>query len=71
METNSQRTISNILNAGYKLGIIRYAENYDKYFKSMLEEKGLTYEMVAEFSYQLIMSKDSPLAEKETITFDD
>ena len=38
-ETNSQRTISNILNAGYKLGIIRYAENYDKYFKSMLEEK--------------------------------
>lgn len=70
-ETNSQRTISNILNAGYKLGIIRYAENYDKYFKSMLEEKGLTYEMVAEFTYQLIMSKDCPLAEKETITFDD
>ena len=31
----------------------------------MLEEKGLTYEMVAEFTYQLIMSKDCPLAEKE------
>ena len=30
METNSQRTISNILNSDYKLGIIRYAENYDK-----------------------------------------
>ncbi|MBQ3161057.1 MAG: LysR family transcriptional regulator [Oscillospiraceae bacterium] len=70
-ETNSQRTISNILNSDYKLGIIRYAENYDKYFKSMLEEKELVYEMIAEFSYRLIMSRDCPLAQKENITFDD
>lgn len=70
-ETNSQRTINNILNHDYKLGIIRYAENYDKYFKTMLEEKGLSYEMVTEFSYSLIMSADSPLAELNEITFDD
>ena len=70
-ETNSQRTINNVLNNDYKLGIIRYAENYDKYFKDLLEEKGLSYEMVAEFSYVLIMSRDNPLAEKETITFED
>lgn len=70
-ETNSKRTISNILNSDYNLGIIRYAENFDKHFKTMLEEKDLTYEMIAEFTYQLIMSKDSPLAKKETITFDD
>lgn len=70
-ETNSQRTISNILNSGYKLGIIRYAENHDKYFKAMLEEKELTYEIVAEFSYRLIMSRDNPLSQKESITFDD
>lgn len=70
-ETNSQRTINNILNHDYKLGIIRYAENFDKYFKSMLEEKALSYEMVTEFSYCLIMSAESPLAKKEEITFDD
>ncbi|MGN0589286.1 MAG: LysR family transcriptional regulator [Ruminiclostridium sp.] len=70
-ETNSQRTITNILNSGYKLGIIRYAEDYDKYFKAMLDEKNLTYETIARFSYQLIMSRNNPLAEKEEITFDD
>lgn len=70
-ETNSKRTIQNILEHDYKLGIIRYAENYDKYFKAMLEEKGLTCELVTEFSYVLIMSGDSPLARKENITFDD
>ena len=70
-ETNSQRTINNMLNHDYKLGIIRYAENYDRYFKSMLEEKGFQYELVTVFTYSLSMSAESPLAKKENITFDD
>ena len=70
-ETNSQRTIHNMINHDYKLGIIRYAENYDKYFKAMLDEKGFEYELVTEFSYSLIMSEDNPLSKKEEITFDD
>ena len=70
-ETNSKRTIQNILEHDYKLGIIRYAENYDKHFKAMLEEKGLAYEMVTEFSYVLIVSKESPLAAKAEVTLDD
>ena len=70
-ETNSQRTILNILEKDYRLGIIRYAENYDAYFKTMLEEKGLGYELVSEFTYSLIMSKESKLAEKDNITFED
>lgn len=70
-ETNSQRTISNIQNHDYGLGIIRYAENYDKYFKAMLEEKGFNYELVAEFQYCLMMSERSPLASLEKIGFDD
>lgn len=70
-ETNSQRTINNILNHDYKLGIIRYAENYDRQFKAMLDEKSLRYEMLAEFSYCLMMSGENPLAKKKEITFDD
>lgn len=70
-ETNSKRTINNILDHDYKLGIIRYAENYDKYFKTMLEEKGLSYELITEFSYRLIMHKDSYLAQIEDVAFDD
>ena len=70
-ETNSKKTIKKLLENEYKLGIIRYSDNYDKYYKDMLEEKGLYYELVAEFSYVLIMSRDNPLAEKETITYDD
>ncbi len=70
-ETNSSKTIKNVVSGDYKLGIIRYAENYDKYFKAMLDEKGLAYEMVAEFSYCLVMNRESPLAELSEIHFSD
>ena len=70
-ETNSKKTIKKLIDGEYKLGIIRYSENYDKYYKTMLEEKGLNCELVAEFSYVLIMSRDNPLAKKEIITYSD
>ncbi len=70
-ETNSMRVIQNILDKGYRLGIIRYAKNYDQYYKTMLDEKGLDYELVAEFRYVLVMRKDSPLSALDNITYED
>ena len=70
-ETNSKKTIKKVIENEYKLGIIRYSESYDKYYKSMLEEKGLSGELIAEFSYVLIMSAENPLAKKEVITYED
>ena len=70
-ETNSQSTIRNILENNYNLGIIRYAEHYDRYFKDMLEEKDICYELVTEFRYHLLMSNENPLAGKQSISFED
>lgn len=70
-ETNSKRAIENILQEDYKLGIIRYKTSYDSYFKTMLREKGLAYEELAEFSYMLVMSEEHPLAYKDNIRLAD
>lgn len=70
-ETNSSRTIKNVLSDEYKLGIVRYADNHDSDFKNMFEEKGLTYEMVSEFHYVLVMQKNCPLASLPEIRFKD
>ena len=70
-ETNSMRTLKNILEDGYKLGIIRYAAQYDKYYKDMLDEKGLAYELICEFRFVLLVSRQSVLATKETVTAED
>ena len=69
-ETNSKKTIKKVLDNEFKLGIIRYAEGYDKQYKSMLDEKGLAYELVAEFSYVLVTSKDSPLAKADSVSYE-
>lgn len=70
-ETNAMRAIKNILEADYKLGIIRYAANYDRNFREMLDERGLAHKLITEFSYKLIMSRSHPLAEKDDIRYDD
>ena len=70
-ETNSMRAIRNILMEDYNLGIIRYASHYDRQFKEMLDEKGFCYEMIAEFHYVLVMSKNSPLARRDPLCFKD
>ncbi len=68
-ETNPYRAIKNILGVNYRLGIIRYASGYDKYFIDTLDEKGLAYELVVQFHYVLIMSRNNPLALKASDTF--
>ena len=70
-ETNPYRAIKNIMEVDYKLGIVRYASGYDKYYAETFEEKGLDYELVVKFHYVLIMNKDNPLAKKKEIHFDD
>lgn len=70
-ETNSMRAIKNILQEDYKLGIVRYAELYDKYYNDMMADKGLVAEYATTFNYVLIFSKESPLAAENDITQDD
>lgn len=41
------------------------------YFTALLAEKHLTRQMVSEFTYRLVMSREHPLAARETITFND
>lgn len=67
-ETNAMRTIKNLLEEEYSLGIIRYAEEYDAYYKNMLDSKEIQYEPVSSFSPQLTVSENSPLATAETIS---
>lgn len=66
-ETNTTQAINNIIKSDYRLGIIRYAENFDNYYKTMLEEKGLASELITEFQYVLLLNKNSPLARQESI----
>ncbi len=70
-ETNSMRTILNVVKEEYDLGIVRYQSTFDKYFTTLFEEKKLSYEALNEFRYVMAVSKDNPLAKKERIVAED
>lgn len=70
-ETNSMRAIDNILKDSYNLAIVRYQTNFERYYRSLFQEKKLKYETIADFSYQLVMSEKHPLAGKDNISLRD
>ena len=66
-ETNTLRTISNVAERGYNMGIIRYQLTDEAVFKSRLKNNKLESETLWEFEYVLVMSREHPLAKKDKI----
>lgn len=70
-ETNSSRTIHNVVKEEYNLGIVRFQTTFERYYQTLFEEKNLEHEELTEFSYVLLVSKDSPLAKKKNLQLRD
>ena len=70
-ETNALKTIVNVSDRGYNMGIIRYQLSEEAAFKNRLKNNKLEYEILWEFEYVLVMSKEHPLATKEVIEVED
>lgn len=66
-ETNSVEAISNIVQSNYNLAIIRYRDVFEQYFTRLLREKELKSELLWQFRYLALMSKDHPLASKPVL----
>ena len=70
-ETNTLKTISNVADRGYNMGIIRYQISDEEIFRSRIKSNHLEQETIWEFEYVLVMSKHHPLATKEKICEED
>jgi len=70
-ETNSEQAISSILQSDYRLGIIRYQSSFEPHFKALMREKGISSQVLLEFSYIVLTSRCSPLAQKDTVALAD
>jgi hypothetical protein len=70
-ETGTQEAIQHILYDKFSLGIIRYEKDYESYFVNYLKDKDLSYQLIWEYDYMVVMSKNHPLASKELLTNED
>ena len=53
-ETNTLKTIDNVANRGYNMGIIRYQKKEEEYFNTYLKNNKLNQETIWEFEYVLV-----------------
>lgn len=70
-ECDSLEAIDNILTHDYNLALIRYGAEQEEQYQSLLKIKKLHYDTVLEFQYLLLMSKDSPLADRKVVVHSD
>lgn len=70
-ETNSMNAINSVVREDFNLGIVRFQASYEKYFSDLFKDKKLASETIAEFSYLMIISKNDPLASKETVSIEE
>ena len=70
-ETNAMTAIDRVVENQCNLAIIRYQDHFREYFLRYLDSKDLICTPIWQFEYRLIMSRESPLAEKEPVTAGD
>lgn len=70
-ETNSVQAITDVVEEGYNLGVIRYQLLYENYFLDYISRKNLQYDTIWEFEYVIVMSQKHPLASKPEIQASD
>lgn len=70
-ETNSMKTIKNVVEGDYNLGIIRFQKNHESYFLNFIKAKGLLYEQIWEYECMLLMSKSNPLTRSDNISYNE
>lgn len=68
-ETNSTSAIKRVYEGENDIGIIRYQTIYEHYFLDTLAEKDLVHKPIWEFEYQVLLSKQHPLAQGESISY--
>ena len=70
-ETNAMRAIRNVVQENYGLAIVRYQTIFESFFTNMLRDKGMKSENIWEFEYQLLISKNDPLSQKNVVDIED
>lgn len=70
-ETNPMETLEEVADGLCQLGIIRYPVHLEKHYLRLIREKELCGKVIWEYCPVLLMSRQNPLAERESITYED
>lgn len=63
-EANTMKTIQNIVDNDYDIGIVRYNSLHEGYYLSLLNLKNLRHRLILEFDYLLLTSPNNAIAHR-------
>ena len=66
-ECHARKALELLANGEVEIGIIRFRSEYREYFEGQMTQRGLTFEVLNKYRYQVLLSKGHPLAQKETL----
>lgn len=70
-ETSSMKAISNIMQDESTIAFIRFPIEQEKYFRHLLDFRGLESQLIWEFEYRVVMSGKHPLAHAQPLRYED
>ena len=66
-ECHARTALELLANGEVEIGIIRFRSEYREYFEEQMTQRGLNFEVLNKYRYQVLLSKGHPLAQKETL----
>lgn len=70
-ETNAINALNGMTDGEYSYAVIRFEEEYEDFFLSLLRDKDLYYEEIWHFPYVALLAEKDELAVKDTFTLSD
>ena len=74
-EKGSVRSLGKALellaNGEVEIGIIRFRSEYRDYFEEQMTQRGLNFEILSKYRYQILLCRDHPLAQKKNASIMD
>ena len=63
-ECHARKALELLANGEVEIGIIRFRSEYRDYFEEQMTQRGLNFEILSKYRYQVLLCKNHPLAQK-------
>ena len=66
-ECHARKALELLANGEVEIGIIRFRSEYRDYFEEQMTQRGLNFEILSKYRYQVLLCRNHPLAQKEIL----
>ena len=70
-ECHARTALETLASGETEIGVIRFRSEYRDYFEEQMTQRGLNFEILSKYRYQILLCRDHPLAQKKNASIMD